>query len=235
MNTTDTHVWAPSNTGNLAHAFLSTNAGGRIVAACRSTITRDKDAILRDAETMRDASTRLCGRCETLHTAYLDRIAASMEPATEAHDLGYIAPATENTPAEETTAPCHDCGQQTGHTWSCHYSRNVVPTSDTPVVDITELNATPATETPAVEPTAAQPVRDVTPPVVRKHKLNNKMIAALLDTTDNALNHTTPATTGHALHARGLVTPRTRHTGKRHLLTPLGQSVAVALGASPAN
>lgn len=57
-------IWAPSNTGVLAHAFTRTKraeigALPMLVAACRSSITREAGAALYRAEDMH----RLCGPC----------------------------------------------------------------------------------------------------------------------------------------------------------------------------
>lgn len=79
MDTTanDTAVWAYSNTGNLAHFFTQPTPDSRLVAACRSTITREKNALLYDAE---DISGRLCKPCETHWNAHLARVERSMQP-----------------------------------------------------------------------------------------------------------------------------------------------------------
>jgi DNA-directed RNA polymerase subunit N (RpoN/RPB10) len=97
----DTHVWARSNTGMRAHAFLRTNEFGQHVAACRKTIVRESSARMHPAEAF-SLLTR-CGVCEKLHNEYLDRIEASMAPATEADDLGYV-----HTEVEQVTEPVAD-------------------------------------------------------------------------------------------------------------------------------
>lgn len=90
--TEDTMVWEYSNTGTKAHAFLRVTADGRRAAACRTSITRNANARF----AMRGVfGAAVCGSCVKLHNAYLDRVAASMEPATEAQDLGHVHVETE--------------------------------------------------------------------------------------------------------------------------------------------
>ncbi|MFJ8474223.1 hypothetical protein [Kitasatospora sp. NPDC094011] len=75
--TIENAVWAHSNTGTLAHAFLRRAADGRLQAACRNNITRNADARLHTAE---DISGRLCKSCETHWAAHLARVERSLQP-----------------------------------------------------------------------------------------------------------------------------------------------------------
>lgn len=82
-------IWAYSNTGTKAHAFIQSAGEGSKRAVCRASITRSSDAtFVRKAMVV-----GICGACEKKVTAMYDRAEASMQPATESHDLGYVAPA----------------------------------------------------------------------------------------------------------------------------------------------
>jgi len=117
MDRNDTHVWAYSNTGTRAHAFLRTAEDGRLVAACRKTTTREASALMYPAEAFSELTR--CGICEKAHRSYLARVESSMAPATESDDLGYVhteqpqadvtvetvdSVETAHTPAAETVA-----------------------------------------------------------------------------------------------------------------------------------
>ncbi|ATN93735.1 hypothetical protein SEA_ABT2GRADUATEX2_65 [Streptomyces phage Abt2graduatex2] len=93
-------VWAPSNTGTKYHAFMGSIGAkdGNFRAACRVSTQRKKTAhyISRDQIAPWDS---VCVPCERAFRAAEDRAEASMMPATEAHDLGYVAPVDERTEA----------------------------------------------------------------------------------------------------------------------------------------
>lgn len=87
-------IWAYSNTGNLAHAFVQnwTDKDGNessehLRAMCRKTITRHAFTRYEERKNM---FLGLCANCVKLADAMHDRYDASLEPATEAHDLGYV-------------------------------------------------------------------------------------------------------------------------------------------------
>lgn len=89
----DAMVWALANTGTKVHAFVaSSDLPNHKRALCRRTITRAVDSVFRDQGYFRRFYLPLCTRCEALFVAMEDRVQASMEPATEGHDLGYVAP-----------------------------------------------------------------------------------------------------------------------------------------------
>ena len=90
-------IWAYSNTGTKAHAFVQTDDNGNRRAMCRATIVRSESAIFHRKTDL----VGTCTRCATLACAMYDRAEASMAPATEAHDLGHVAQVAE-TPADET-------------------------------------------------------------------------------------------------------------------------------------
>ncbi|HSX97879.1 MAG TPA: hypothetical protein VLG91_10885, partial [Streptomyces sp.] len=86
-------VWAYSNTGMRMHAFVQTIEGGGFKrAVCRSSILRNMDAIFVNW----GEAHSVCPRCAKLMEAMYARAEASMQPATEADDLGYVAPVEEN-------------------------------------------------------------------------------------------------------------------------------------------
>ena len=93
-------VWAPSNTGTKYHAFMGSIGAkdGNFRAACRVSTQRKKTAhyISRDQIAPWDS---VCAPCERAFRAAEDRAEASMMPATEARDLGYVAPVDERTEA----------------------------------------------------------------------------------------------------------------------------------------
>ncbi|MFB7910246.1 hypothetical protein ACFC1T_27810 [Kitasatospora sp. NPDC056076] len=92
--TNELAVWAYSNTGTLAHAMLKTAADGRLVAACRSNITRNPDARLHAAE---DISGRLCTSCETRWNDHLARVERSMQPIQPCESFEVYGAAPEQT------------------------------------------------------------------------------------------------------------------------------------------
>lgn len=102
INTAD--VFAPSNTGTKAHAFLGSRGAkdGNVRAACRVTIQRSVSATFISLDRARKFYS-VCDACVKLYQAAEDRAEASMQPATEAQDLGYVAPVDERTeqPAAE--------------------------------------------------------------------------------------------------------------------------------------
>lgn len=93
-------VWAPSNTGTKYHAFMGSIGAkdGNFRAACRVSTQRKKTAhyIGRDQIAPWDS---VCAPCERAFRAAEDRAETSMMPATEARDLGYVAPVDERTEA----------------------------------------------------------------------------------------------------------------------------------------
>ncbi|MFD8315938.1 hypothetical protein [Kitasatospora purpeofusca] len=97
--TNELAVWAYSNTGTLAHAFLRRTADGRLQAACRRSITRNADATVYQSE---DISGRLCTNCDTQWNAHLARVERSMQPLQpcESVEVYGAAPETvDRTPA----------------------------------------------------------------------------------------------------------------------------------------
>lgn len=91
-------VFAPSNTGTKAHAFLGARGAkpGNLRAACRVTIQRGTDATFVSLDRARKFYS-VCDNCVKLYAEAEARAEASMLPATEAHDLGYVAPVDERT------------------------------------------------------------------------------------------------------------------------------------------
>ena len=98
MSINDTRVFAPSNTGTKAHAFLGSRGAkpGNLRAACRVTIQRSTDSTFVSLDRARKFYT-VCDNCVKLYKAAEDRADNSMQPATEADDLGYVAPVDERT------------------------------------------------------------------------------------------------------------------------------------------
>lgn len=94
----DTDVFAPSNTGTKAHAFLGARGAkdGNLRAACRVTIQRSVSATFTSLANARKFYS-VCESCVKLYAEAEARAEASMQPATEAHDLGYVAPVDERT------------------------------------------------------------------------------------------------------------------------------------------
>lgn len=79
-------IWAYSNTGVRAHAFVQAWADkdgkqstNHLRAMCRGTIARHADSLWHSKSDMAG----ICTRCETLANAMWDRAEASMQPATE--------------------------------------------------------------------------------------------------------------------------------------------------------
>lgn len=100
----DNRVFAPSNTGNQAHAFLGSIGAkeGNLRAACRVTIQRSAtETTFISLDRARSFYT-LCDNCVRLYLAAELRAYNSMQPATEADDLGYVAPVDER--IEQTQA-----------------------------------------------------------------------------------------------------------------------------------
>jgi hypothetical protein len=94
----DSDVFAPSNTGTQAHAFLGSRGAkpGNLRAACRVTIQRSVSATFTSLASARKFYS-VCESCVKLYLAAEARAEASMQPATEADDLGYVAPVDERT------------------------------------------------------------------------------------------------------------------------------------------
>jgi DNA-binding CsgD family transcriptional regulator len=106
----NTAVWAWANTGSKVHAFVQMMEGSvnHKRAMCRKTITRNADAIFRE-RTDTGYPGSICPNCEKKFDELIARAEASMMPATEAHDLGYVAPvdqrADEDAVAEALNSP----------------------------------------------------------------------------------------------------------------------------------
>jgi len=105
MSINDSRVFAPSNTGTKAHAFLGSRDAkpGNLRAACRSTIQRSVSAAFVSLDTARNVYS-VCDSCVKLYLAAEDRADNSMRPATEVDDLGYVAPVDERTEAPQPAA-----------------------------------------------------------------------------------------------------------------------------------
>lgn len=97
-------VWAWSQTGTRIHAYTEDGPyENHRRALCRGNITKPKVSPFRSEAEIRDGSgngTWFCYRCLTKFNAAVDRAEASMEPAGERHDLGYVAPQSEHTPEQ---------------------------------------------------------------------------------------------------------------------------------------
>lgn len=120
MSTNDTRVFAPSNTGTKAHAFLGSRGAkeGNLRAACRVTIQRAATGTTFISLDRARKFYTVCENCVRRYMAAELRAFESMQPATEADDLGYVAPVDERTeqpqPAAERTPQCTcEC------TWKC--------------------------------------------------------------------------------------------------------------------
>lgn len=120
MSINDNRVFAPSNTGTKAHAFLGSRGAkpGNLRAACRTTIQRAATGTTFISLDRARKFYTVCDNCVKLFLAAEDRADNSMRPATEADDLGYVAPVDERTetpqPAAEATTQCTcEC------TWKC--------------------------------------------------------------------------------------------------------------------
>jgi len=105
MSINDSRVFAPSNTGTKAHAFLGSRDAkpGNLRAACRSTIQRSVSTAFVSLDTARKVYS-VCESCVKLYLAAEDRADNSMRPATEVDDLGYVAPVDERTEAPQPAA-----------------------------------------------------------------------------------------------------------------------------------
>jgi len=105
MSINDSRVFAPSNTGTKAHAFLGSRDAkpGNLRAACRSTIQRSVSTAFVSLDTARNVYS-VCDSCVKLYLAAEDRADNSMRPATEVDDLGYVAPVDERTEAPQPAA-----------------------------------------------------------------------------------------------------------------------------------
>lgn len=86
-------VWAYSSTGTRVHAFVQQHATGtdHLRALCRGNIARHKTAIFKEFSEFG----LICPNCMTKFMDGVNRYEASMEPATEAHDLGHVVVRTE--------------------------------------------------------------------------------------------------------------------------------------------
>lgn len=87
-------IWAYSNTGNLAHAFVQVwadkdgnESSEHLRAMCRKTIARHASTRYEERKFM---LLGLCANCVKLADAHQARIEDADRPATEAHDLGYV-------------------------------------------------------------------------------------------------------------------------------------------------
>uniref|UniRef100_A0AAU7GZC0 Helix-turn-helix DNA binding domain protein n=1 Tax=Streptomyces phage Geonosis TaxID=3158856 RepID=A0AAU7GZC0_9CAUD len=109
MSINDSRVFAPSSTGTKAHAFLGSRGAkqGNLRAACRVTIQRAATGTTFISLDRARKFYTVCDNCVKLYLAAEDRADNSMRPATEADDLGYVAPVNERTeapqPAPEAT------------------------------------------------------------------------------------------------------------------------------------
>ena len=104
-------IWAYSNTGTKAHAFVQAwkdkdgkESSNYLRALCRGTIARHADATFVGKQFV----VGHCTRCVTLAEEMYDRAEASMEPATETHDLGYVAMVNEVKTVDTLTDDARD-------------------------------------------------------------------------------------------------------------------------------
>lgn len=99
MNINDSRVFAPSNTGTKAHAFMGSIGAkeGNLRAACRVTIQRSATETTFISLNRARSFYTVCDNCVRLYMAAEARAYNSMQPATEADDLGYVAPVDERT------------------------------------------------------------------------------------------------------------------------------------------
>lgn len=83
-------IWAPSNTGIRTHAFVQYVEGTTQFkrALCRKTILRNADSRFIGAK----ETSLICQSCMMIAVKMWERAEASMEPAQERHDVGYVAP-----------------------------------------------------------------------------------------------------------------------------------------------
>lgn len=93
-------IWAWSNTGTKIHAFIE-RGGVKRVGMCRSNMYRSSTAAFDAIDNLATGHKfNVCTRCLELAEAMWDRAEASMQPATESHDLGYVAPVGKFTDAQ---------------------------------------------------------------------------------------------------------------------------------------
>jgi hypothetical protein len=85
-------IWAVVNGGGKLHAFVQPGREGRMRAMCRESYQIMDIALKRGLDELYSAP---CARCFKLAEAMWDRAEASMQPATEAHDYGYVVPVDE--------------------------------------------------------------------------------------------------------------------------------------------
>jgi len=97
-------TWGRTETGNAFHSF------GAVHAICRKNVFPAQHLVAKGEFRTQEQAERavanplgftMCARCVKLEAAAADRLAASLEPATEAHDLGGIGTPQETTEGEE--------------------------------------------------------------------------------------------------------------------------------------
>lgn len=93
-------VWAYSSTGTRMHAFVQTSRLGYRRAMCRSNIERPDTAIF----VVKEDAHLLCPSCANRFADLVNRVEASMMPATESQDLGYVHPVVDREPEIEPAA-----------------------------------------------------------------------------------------------------------------------------------
>lgn len=88
-------IWNYTGTGTRAHAFVQVSADNPITkrALCRPDVRVYADGL---GFMSQDDVNQICIRCLKLATVMWDRAEASMQPAPEVHDLGYVAPVDED-------------------------------------------------------------------------------------------------------------------------------------------
>jgi hypothetical protein len=95
-------IW--SCTGAKMHAFVQSAGGGRVRALCRPSITLDKNNQFLGLDEFQRPFP--CASCLKRARYMWNRAEASMAPATEADDLGHVAPvADEAAVAEALNCP----------------------------------------------------------------------------------------------------------------------------------
>lgn len=91
-------IWAAANTGTKVHGYVQISdiitGGGFKRALCRKTTLREVGARFVRLD---QVPFGVCTRCRKLAEAMWARAEASMQPATEAHDLGYAEPVGNQT------------------------------------------------------------------------------------------------------------------------------------------
>lgn len=113
-NVNDEKVWASTNS-NITHFHAFSVRDGELRAMCRKTI-RPHDSVEDESELCSKNYWRkswrirssFCDRCYDKVAAMVDRRNASMEPAQERHDAGYVAPVDDH--EETTTQERHGAG-----------------------------------------------------------------------------------------------------------------------------